>query len=372
MAVNQPKARVLAYYLPQFHPIPENDEWWGKGFTEWTNVGKAKPLFPGHYQPHVPADLGYYDLRVPETREAQAQLAREYGIEGFIYWHYWFGNGKRLLERPFNEVLSSGKPDFPFALAWANETWQGFWFGDDGSRNVLIEQTYPGEQDFINHFYTVLPAFQDKRYITCEGKPIFIIYKPAQIPDISTFISLWQTLARKNGLKGIFFIAHQSSLFTDDKIRCVLDQRLSEGFDSLNVVNVWPKDLSLFPIWNRILRKLFFKNKRFRLIPDLRPYLPELFRIPFADKETIIPSVVPGWDHTPRTGIDGIVLYGSSPEKFGDITRIILKDISNKPYDKRLLFIKSWNEWAEGNYVEPDLKYGKKYLEALKQVICNE
>ena len=207
MEKRQLKARVLAYYLPQFHPIPENDEWWGKGFTEWTNVGKAKPLFPGHYQPHVPADLGYYDLRVPETREAQAQLAREYGVEGFVYWHYWFGNGKRLLERPFNEVLASGKPDFPFALAWANETWKGFWFGADGSRNALIEQMYPGDDDYINHFYTVLPAFKDRRYITCEGKPIFIIYHPTQMPEMLHFISLWQDLAKQNGLKGIYFIA---------------------------------------------------------------------------------------------------------------------------------------------------------------------
>ena len=176
METKQPKARVLAYYLPQFHPIPENDEWWGKGFTEWTNVGKAKPLFPGHYQPHVPADLGYYDLRVPETREAQAQMAREYGIEGFVYWHYWFGNGKRLLERPFNEVLESGKPDFPFALAWANETWSGFYHGLRDEKQILIEQTYPGEEDYIAHFNALLPAFKDKRYITCDGKPIFVIY----------------------------------------------------------------------------------------------------------------------------------------------------------------------------------------------------
>ena len=144
MEQKRPKARVLAYYLPQFHPIPENDEWWGKGFTEWTNVGKAKPLFPGHYQPHVPADLGYYDLRVPETREAQAQMAREAGVEGFVYWHYWFGNGKRLLERPFNEVLASGKPDFPFALAWANESWSGTLHGLVKGK-TLIEQIYSEE-----------------------------------------------------------------------------------------------------------------------------------------------------------------------------------------------------------------------------------
>ena len=168
------KARVIAFYLPQFHPIPENDEWWMKGFTEWTNVGKARSLFPGHYQPKVPADLGYYDLRVPETRQAQADMAREYGIEGFCYWHYWFGNGKRLLERPFNEVLASGKPDFPFCLAWANESWKGFFHGVK-TKQALITQLYPGEDDYIAHFETVLPAFKDPRYITVDDKPVFMI-----------------------------------------------------------------------------------------------------------------------------------------------------------------------------------------------------
>ena len=157
------KARVIAFYLPQYHPIPENDKWWGKGFTEWTNVGRAKPLFRGHYQPRVPADLGYYDLRLPEVREAQAELAREAGIEGFCYWHYWFGNGKRLLERPFNEVLASGKPDFPFCLAWANESWKGFLHGVKG-HNTLIEQNYFGADDYETHFREILPAFLDHRY----------------------------------------------------------------------------------------------------------------------------------------------------------------------------------------------------------------
>ena len=340
MEQNQPKARVLAYYLPQYHPIPENDEWWGKGFTEWTNVGKAKPLFPGHYQPHVPADLGYYDLRVPETREAQAQLAREYGIEGFVYWHYWFGNGKRLLERPFDEVLASGKPDFPFALAWANETWKGFWFGADGSRDVLIEQTYPGDEDYIAHFNVVLPAFKDKRYITCEGKPIFIIYKPERVPDMMHFISLWQKLAKSNGLNGIYFIAHQGYVVDPKKVQDCLEKRLKEGFEAINVVNVYTKEVGRYPLWNKIVRRLFYKNERFRFVPDLRPYLPDIFRCPYDEKVTVIPSVAPDWDHTPRTGKIGVALYGSTPEKFGQAVKQVVDDIIEKPYDKRFLFVK--------------------------------
>ena len=361
----QPKARVLAYYLPQFHPIPENDEWWGKGFTEWTNVGKAKPLFPGHYQPHVPADLGYYDLRVPETREAQAQMAREAGVEGFVYWHYWFGNGKRLLERPFNEVLASGKPDFPFALAWANETWAGFAFGANEERPPLIEQTYPGDEYYIAHFNAVLPAFKDKRYITCEDKPIFIIYKAAQLPDVQHFIALWKNLAKQNGLKGIYFISYEADTNAahDELIR--YHKRLSEGFDAINIVNMFHRKNSDLPLWNHVLKRMFYKNPKLRLIPNLIPYDASVYRSEIDNYENVFPSILPRWDHTPRTGIKGVVVYGSTPEKFGETVKYAINIVKEKPRDKSFVFIKSWNEWAEGNYMEPDLKYGHQYLEQL-------
>ena len=158
------KPRLISFYLPQFYPTPENDEWWGKGFTEWTNVGRAKPLFKGHYQPKVPADLGYYDLRIPEVREQQADLAREAGIEGFCYWHYWFGNGKRLLDRVFREVVETGKPDFPFCLCWANESWHKKFWNMDGTtdKQILAEQVYEDEEGNTKHFYALLDAFKDK------------------------------------------------------------------------------------------------------------------------------------------------------------------------------------------------------------------
>src|SRR5215471_7891415 len=194
------KARVIAFYLPQYHPIPENDEWWGKGFTEWTNTAKAKPMFRGHYQPHVPADLGFYDLRVPETREAQAAMARRSGIEGFCYYHYWFA-GRRILERPFNEVLHSGVPDFPFCLCWANQTWSGIWHG--APNRVLIEQTYPGRVDHEAHFRTLLPVFADPRYIRVDDKPIFLIHRPAELPDTAATLALWRDMAADAGLGGL-------------------------------------------------------------------------------------------------------------------------------------------------------------------------
>ena len=361
--MNPAKARVLAYYLPQYHPIPENDEWWGKGFTEWTNVGKAKPLYPGHYQPHVPADLGYYDLRVPETREAQAQMAKEYGIEGFIYWHYWFGNGKRLLERPFNEVLSSGKPDFPFALAWANETWKGFWFGDDGSRNTLIEQLYPGESDYREHFKTVLPAFKDKRYITCDGKPVFFVYKPLQHPEMKQFLELWRNMAAEQGLDGIYFVAMGQNLYSQEKAEHFYDTMMDTGFDAISITNSYSAPIT--SLKDKIIHKIIYDVRKL----DMRRYCYEQVACPLDSRENVIPSILSNWDHTPRTGKSGVIVYGSTPQLFHQFLQKKIDLIKEKPYDKRFLIIKSWNEWAEGNHLEPDLKYGRQYLEAIKKEV---
>ena len=350
------KARVIAFYLPQFHPIPENDEWWGKGFTEWTNVRKAKPLFKGHYQPRVPADLGYYDLRVSETRIAQAELAREAGIEGFCYWHYWFGNGKRLLERPFNEVLTSGKPDFPFCLAWANETWKGFPHGLM-NRNVLIEQSYPGIYDYINHFNFILNAFKDKRYITIDNKPVFIIYKPLDHPDIKIIVELWQRLARENNLKGIYFIGQtnveERQLALDIGMDAVNNNRM---MDYIRVGRPFTEK-----IIDRILKPIFHCPRVYNYSKVMKWF------VGLEDKElTSIPSIFSGWDHTPRSGYDGLVFNNYNPRNFGKHVDEVLESIDAKPAKNKFVMLKSWNEWAEGNYVEPDLKYGKQFLEVLK------
>ena len=279
------KARVIAFYLPQFHPIPENDRWWMKGFTEWTNVGKARPLFPGHYQPKVPADLGYYDLRVPETRKAQADMAKEYGIEGFCYWHYWFGNGKRLLERPFNEVLSSDEPDFPFCLAWANESWRGFYHGIK-SKDTLINQLYPGEQDYIAHFHEVLPAFKDHRYITVDGKPLFMVYHPLDHPEMKEFIELWRTLAVQNGLKGVYFIG-QTYHLKEEKERL-----MKMGFDAINVVRLFDFEKKAALTY----KYAKWKHKIFR-IPKVVEYkkASSFFVGDEEYEENIIPTIIHNW-----------------------------------------------------------------------------
>lgn len=352
------KVRVFAFYLPQFHPIPENDKWWGKGFTEWTNVGKAKRYFKGHYQPRVPADLGYYDLRVAETRKAQADMARKYGVEGFIYWHYWFGNGKRLIERPFNEVLASGDPDFPFALAWANETWKGFAHGLK-NRNVLIEQLYPGVEDYTAHFYAVLPAFKDKRYITVDGKPFFMIYKPLNMPDVELFIETWQRLAKENGLSGIHFVG-QNNLpkISDDQILAI------NGIDAVNTVRL----LEYTANRRSFIRKAY--DKVFRTLmnrPLVYPYsiVRRYFLSQDNRKENSYPTIIPNWDHTPRSGREGFVLSGDTPSEFGKLVKEAVELVERKDPEHRIILIKSWNEWAEGNYMEPDLRWGHQYLEAL-------
>lgn len=354
------KARVIAFYLPQYHPIPENDEWWGKGFTEWTNVGKARPLFKGHYQPRVPADLGYYDLRVPETRKAQADMAREYGVEGFCYWHYWFGNGKRLIERPFDEVLASGEPDFPFCLAWANETWKGFAHGMT-NRNVLIEQLYPGVEDYTAHFYEVLTAFKDKRYITVDGMPLFMIYRPFGDPEVALFIETWRKLALENGLDGIYFVGQTSN---PEEIEILI----KNGFDSVNLIRFF-NFISKISIYKRVLAKLCLKLLQ---LPHRVYDYKNIYKsfTGHEDKlEYVFPSILPNWDHSPRSSKEGVILENSTPDFFEKHVQMVLNNIRDKKVENKIVFLKSWNEWAEGNYMEPDIKYGLNYLQVLKKVV---
>lgn len=354
--------RVIAFYLPQFHPIPENDKWWGKGFTEWTNVGKAKPLYKGHYQPRVPADLGYYDLRVPETRKAQAEMAKEYGVEGFLYWHYWFGDGKRLLERPFMEVLSSGEPDFPFCLGWANHTWQGIYCGVK-TKEALIEQKYGGEKDYEKHFYDVLPAFKDKRYITIDGKPLFYIHSPLASDEIPVFVKVWQKLAKENDLEEICFVGNSSNV--SENIEKVLSFCSYVNVDTL--FEFKKHDLSfLDKVRFKIMRELFKVGNVYDYQKAMKYFYSNI-----ADSKHYFPSIIPNWDHTPRTGAIGNVLHDSTPELFYTHAKDIFEKVQNKRSEERVVFLKSWNEWAEGNYMEPDLRFGHGYLDALQKAIKN-
>lgn len=379
------KARVIAYYLPQFHPIPENDEAWGPGFTEWTNVAKAKPLFKGHYQPRIPADLGFYDLRLPEVREQQAQMAREAGIEGFCYYHYWMGNGKQLLQRPFEEVLHSGKPDFPFCLCWANHEWTTKTWKNGGKEKMIAPMVYPGDEDYIAHFNYVLPAFKDKRYITVDGKPIFSIYDPYHFKEVDHFMELWQKLAIENGLPGVHFSAMISNTTTirrreDGSLERVVpnlqsSQRvyqdiLSLGFDSITSYGKSRGEMLALGKYRRIIT---------RFLHNHLPFLPVMsynyqktvanFFSPEDSWENVFPTVIPQWDRSPRVGsMDGIY-KNATPDNFKKHLANAISIVSNKQPEHRLIFLKSWNEWAEGNYVEPDEKYGHQYLEAIRATL---
>ena len=334
--------RLIAYYLPQFHPIPENDEWWGKGFTEWTNTAKAKPMFRGHYQPHIPADLGFYDLRVPETRLAQAEMAKTYGITGFCYYHYWFG-GRRILEKPFQAVLESGQPDFPFCLCWANQTWTGIWHG--APNRILIEQTYPGDDDHKAHFETLLPAFRDPRYLRVDNKPIFVIFKPDEIPNPKKTLSLWQDMAAKAGLPGLHFVAVGNAGRWNP---------LADGFDAMTPQPIFP--IRPWISRRKPLQRLKQKYQIARGMPTIHEYKEWVISLNRDEifGENYYPCLVHAWDNTPRSGKNGVVLRNSTPEEFRLAVKYAIKKISNNPEEKKLIFLKSWNEWAEGNHLEPD------------------
>jgi lipopolysaccharide biosynthesis protein len=347
---------VVAFYLPQFHPIPENDEWWGKGFTEWTNLAKARPLFVGHYQPHVPSDLGFYDLRVPETRIAQAELARRYGITGFCYYEYWFG-GRRLLDRPFNEVLSSGQPDFPFCICWANETWTGIWHG--AADRILIEQVYPGMEDHRRHFESWLKAFSDPRYIRISGEPLLLVYKPRLIPEVVKVTDFWRELAVKAGLKGLHLVGVDYSFKWNPR---------RDGFDAAVSVNM-PMRQHPWVTWASPVRRIKRIYRVRRQIPPVYEYrdLVPSFLLPAKPGIKTYPCVLPNWDNTPRSGANGLVLHGSTPELFRQHFRLALDYVKDSSADTPLVFVKSWNEWAEGNHLEPDLRFGTGYLQVINE-----
>ncbi len=351
------KIKVIAFYLPQFHPFKENDEWWGKGFTEWTNVAKAKPLFRGHYQPKIPADLGFYDLRLSEVREAQAELAKEAGIYGFCYWHYWFGNGKQLMEKPFEEVLKSGKPDFPFCLAWANHSWYAKTWDPNVPDKLLIEQSYPGVKDNEEHFYSLLSAFKDPRYIKVDGRPVFVIFKPLNIPNVVDLIRQWQDLAKANNLKGIYFIGQGTE--------AEVNKILSLGFDAINheeINKIHAHHTPLVRLFKQVKRYFYKKPRCYDYLRAMRLMLSSV-----DSEDNVFPTICPNYDHTPRSGYRGLVYLNSTPERFSIHVLQVLNMVKDK--HNKYVFLKSWNEWGEGNYMEPDLKFGKGYIEALKNAI---
>ena len=361
--------RVLAFYLPQFHPIPENDRWWGPGFTEWTNVVKARPLFAGHHQPHLPSDLGFYDLRVPEVREAQAELARRHGISGFCYYHYWF-NGRRLLNRPFDEVLLSGRPDFPFCLCWANENWTRVWDGKD--RDVLMGQHYSPEDDQA-HIEHLLPAFEDPRYVRIDGKPLFLVYRSELLPDPARTAETWRKAAAAAGVDDLYLARVESFVSNVDP--------KSIGFDAA---------VEFAPDW-AVLPAPMFRRRPWKLLATLQHHVGGISVVPNAYFEHRVyryeeivhrmlakpevaykrfRCVTPRWDNSPRRASDSVIFRDSSPEVYeGWLREVVRSTLVTFQGDERILFVNAWNEWAEGNHLEPDHRWGRTYLEATARAL---
>jgi lipopolysaccharide biosynthesis protein len=351
-------------YLPQYHPIPENDAWWGTGFTEWTNVVKARSLFRGHNQPNLPADLGFYDLRLPEMRIAQAAMARQYGVYGFCYYHYWF-NGRRVLERPFTEVLSSGAPDFPFCLCWANENWTRVW--DGGTNDILLKQEYCHEDD-LEHIKSLLPAFRDERYIRINGKPLFLVYRTEHLPNPLRTAEIWREFAWKSGVGEIYLVRVESFVSGIDPGTI--------GFDAA---------MEFSPDW-KILKVSRRRNILHRLLMKAglcnRVYLDNIV----CEYEQLIERmlgkeppgfkrfrcVTPNFDNSPRRKRKAAIFRGSTPDKFmGWLKQAVEMTMREHVGDERVLFINGWNEWGESNYLEPDTRWGRAYLEAVAKVMNN-
>lgn len=378
------KARVIAYYLPQFHPTKINDKYWGKGFTEWTNVTKAKPQYRGHYQPQIPADLGFYDLRLPEIRQAQADMARENGVEGFMYWNYWFGNGKRILEMPIEELMRTAKPDFPFCVGWANHDWSNkTWqktkrFTKD---TVFLKQEYLGKQDYTDYFYYLLPMFRDHRYIKVDEKPLFYVFDPDSCPDMKEFIQLWQHLAEKNGIPGIHFVARADSIGKADEIykknfmnevKARYDRYIDMGFDAVSSMNFRRAEILATGFFKKIIRNI--RRKIFGYALNSHDYM-KLTEHYYTDEDKldyVYPQITPRKDKTPRAGKNALVYTGSTPEKFRIAIKMALEKIKDKDDEHKILFLNSWNEWGEGSYMEPDIVWGHQYLDVLREEIVED
>jgi hypothetical protein len=345
--------RLIAFYLPQFHPFPENNEWWGEGFTEWTNVSKAEPLFPQHYQPHLPADLGYYDLRLSEVRERQAELARDYGIYGFCYHYYWFG-GRTLMDGPIRAMLESGKPDFPFCICWANEPWSRRW---DGSESELL-LPQPHDIDMDERFIVdVMPFLKDQRYIAVNGAPLIVIYRVSLLPDSNELFRRWRLLAASHGIPDLHIVMAETFGLKDP---------YKFGCDA--AVDFPPHRLAVPEISDKVFAadaKNGFKGAVF----DYRDVVAADIKRPAANY-ILYRGIFPSWDNTSRLGPSAHIFHHASPDYYEIWLRSLIDNANqNLPSGQRLVFINAWNEWAEGTHLEPDRKHGRRYLDATRRAI---
>ena len=361
--------KTIAFYLPQFHTIPENDEWWGKGFTEWTNVRKARPLFEQHYQPRVPLNNNYYNLLDIDTMKWQVEIAKKYGLYGFCFYHYWF-NGKMLLEKPVDNYLKHKELDLPFCLCWANENWTNGWAGQEPK--ILIAQDEGTETSWKEHFGYFLPFFQDERYIKENGKPLLVIYKPDLFPHINQMMQLWDELAKENGFPGLMFAAQ---LAPENVEQSCFDLHIE--YQPTNVyVEMTKSKNRLIRAVKKVLKKGISRVFKFDIegkkIQKLARFSyddmwEKVLNIDVKDSRQV-PGAFVDWDNTPRKKERGYVIEGASPKKFKKYFSLQIKNAKEK-YKKDYIFIFAWNEWAEGGYLEPDERFQYGYLESLRDAL---
>ena len=342
--VSEVTPRLMAFYLTQFHPTAENDLWWGKGFTEWTNVTKAEPLFDGHFQPHLPSDFGFYDLRVRETRRDQIKTAKQYGIDGFCYHYYWF-SGQRILNQPLDDMLLDTESDMPFCLCWANENWTRRW--DAAEHEVLIAQKYLPNDD-LNFIKSLIPFFEDSRYIRVDGKPYLIVYRPQHLPDAKKTLNIWREYCKSVGLGEIHVCAALVHGNEDYK---------QYGFDS--GVEFPPHNLRSPNINDQIKFYDIFKGNVLEYSTIAESYIKRVYK-----DSKVFKTVFPSWDNTARTKERALVVLNGHPENY-EFWLSSTIDLAKKHQDgEQLVFINAWNEWAEGCHLEPDRRFGHGFLEA--------
>lgn len=374
--------KIIPLYLPQFHTIPENDEWWGKGFTEWVNVREARPLFEGHNQPRVPLNNNYYDLSDIETLKWQCRIAKEYGIYGFCMYHYWF-NGHLLLEKPMEMLLAHPEIDIKYCISWANHDWTDAWKASNRQPKVLIAHNFDDEKDWVDHFNYLLPFFKDPRYMTENNKPLMVIYIPNIIRKLKKMLDVWSQMARDNGFDGLTFIYQSAaSSFDNSWDHSLFDYGVEMNPGYVGLANR-QKNSSFFPK----LMKYSHEIKRFLHIR--RSLLPQkkitevskadydytwqriLELRPISNAPKMIPCAFTDWDNTPRHKERGYLFQGVSPDKFKSYFKQLLDNTKNF-YDTDMIFVFAWNEWAEGGYLEPDEKNGFAFLEAIKECLSEE
>jgi len=359
--------KIIAFYLPQFHAFPENDQWWGKGFTEWDNVRTAQALFNGHVQPRIPLNDNYYNLLDTDVIKWQSKLAKEYGIYGFCYYHYWF-DGKLLMEKPMEHMLADKSIDFPFCISWANENWTRAWA--QKNKEILISQTYGGKEEWKTHFDYLLPFFKDDRYIKINEKPVMIIYRPEIIPVLRDMLVEWKKLAKENGLKDLCIIYQRASTYNhlNSEDGYLFDYGIEYQPDMVHACQRKTYAMMKRKILNaaalKIHHKLNVKNviaynydETWNRILSLKPR-----------DEKMIPGAFVNWDNTPRHKEKGSLELEYTVEKF---KRYLSNQIvrAKTIYDKDILFLFAWNEWGEGGYLEPDAQEGYGRLEAIRDVL---